>query len=362
MRRIFVLIAVALSACLVHAQDAENVGNSAQLSIIPRVDLNPYVGFRSDAGTDFSLSNSSLYTLLEGNFGEHLSYSIMNHWLSAEPASLYQDTFFHSDVTNWCDWANLTLSFGDFAFTFGKCAMALGLWEQDAYDYESHFDLNSTMWNEMQVYQWGGDVSMTFADQYTATLQLTSSPFTERPFEAGVFSGGFMLRKDEGDFNFLASLNLIGTQGLSGDWQSGFEPDRSTRFIKMPCLGVKYAFGDFVAGVDWSYRNEERYYVNEMGTCATLEYSPSDKLDFLLKGGYESCYPISYRGSISGNKKVNAPLYSVDGRFYGGLAAHYYPLRDNDALRLHGVIAYDNGFQGLSINIGALYNITLNIK
>ena len=133
------MIAVALSATLVHAQEAENVGNSAQLSIIPRIDLNPYVGFRSDAGTDFSLSNSSLYTLLEGSFGEHFSYSIMNHWLSDEPAALYKDTFFHSDVNTWCDWANLTYSLGDFSFTAGKCCTAIGLWEMAAYDYDIEF-------------------------------------------------------------------------------------------------------------------------------------------------------------------------------------------------------------------------------
>ena len=355
------MIAVALSATLVRAQDAENVGNSAQLSIIPRIDLNPYVGFRSDSGTDFSLSNSSLYTLLEGNFGEHLSYSIMNHWLSEEPASLYQDTFFHSDVYNWCDWANLTYSIGDFSVTFGKCAMALGLWEQDAYDYESHFDLNTTLWNEMQVYQWGGDVSISMLDQYTATLQVTSSPFTARPFEAGVFSAAGLFRKDEGDFNFLVSLNLLGLMGLSGDRESGYEADRSTRFIKMPCIGVKYSFGDFVAGLDYSFRNEERYYVNEMSTTGSLEYTPGDKLSFLLKGGFERCFPIKLLGLHAPGKKYANPLYTVDNRIFGGVAAHYFPLRDSDALRLHAVVAYDNGFSGLSFNIGALYNFEFNI-
>ena len=355
------MIAVALSATLVRAQDAENVGNSAQLSIIPRIDLNPYFGFRSDAGTDFSLSNSSLYTLFEGNFGEHFSYSIMNHWLSEEPASLYQDTFFRSDVVNWCDWANLTYSFGDFSLTLGKCAMAIGLWEQDAYDYESHFDLNTTLWNNMQVYQWGGDLTVSFLDEFLATLQVTSSPFTTKPFEAGVFSGGLLLRKDEGDFNFLASINLLGIPGLSGDWQTGFDYERSTRFIKMPCLGIKYSFGDFAASLDYSYRNEERFYINELSTSGTLEYSPSDKVSFILKGGVERCFPVRDRGSISGNKKVVFPLYAVDERFFGGLAAHYFPLRDSDALRVHAVVAYDNGFPGLSINVGALYNFEFNL-
>lgn len=342
MRRIFILIAAALSATLVYAQDAENVGNSAQLSIIPRIDLNPYVGFRSDAGTDFSLSNSSLYTLLEGNFGEHFSYSIMNHWLSEEPGSLYEDTFFHSDVVNWCDWANLTYSAGDFYVTLGKNPMALGLWEQDAYDYESHFDLNTTAWNNLQVYQWGGDFGYYFTEDMYGVLQLTSSPFSVKPFQYNIFSAGAMLRNDGGDFNYMASFNALGI----GD---GY-------FIKMVNAGGLYSFGDCVAGLDlsWHFDRSEGSFLNEASAAASFEYDPSDKLNLIFKAGYEDTLPIS--GALA------VPLFCIPDHFFGGLAAHYFPLRDNDALRLHAVVAYDNGFDGLSINIGALYNISINIK
>lgn len=333
------MIAVALSATLVYAQDAENVGNSAQLSIIPRIDLNPYIGFRSDAGTDFSLSNSSLYTLFEGEFGGSFSYSIMNHWLSAEPASLYQDTFLHSDVVNWLDWANLTYSAGDFFVTLGKNPLALGVWEQDAYDYESHFDLNTTAWNEMQVYQWGGDFGYYFTEDMYGVLQLTSSPFTETPFHNGVFSVGAMLRNDGGSFNYLASANALGL----GD----------NTFIKMLNAGGMYSFGDFVAGLDLSWHYFEDMWLNEAYAVGTLEYDPSEKLNLIFKAGYEDCMKVN---------GMSVPLFCIPDRFFGGLAVHYFPLRDNDALRLHGVVAYDNGFPGLSINVGALYNISINIK
>jgi len=351
MRRIVFLIAAALSATLVYAQDAENVGNSAQLSIIPRIDLNPYVGFRSDAGTDFSLSNSSLYTLFEGSFGEHFSYSVMNHWLSEEPASLYQDTFLRVGDVNWCDWANLTYSFGDFSITAGKCAVALGLWEQDAYDYESHFDLSSTMWNNMQVYQWGGDITWNHGDVSLTTLQLLSSPFSDRPFDGGLVTASLLTRRDADDFSYLLSGNLVGYDGrlysLPTKTLSGF--------VKMLNAGLMYCFGDFTVVGDFGWRYSKEIHVNESMGILSLEYDPSDRLNLIAKAGIEDCRPVD-------DNPLFTILYSTPDRFFGGLAAHYFPLRDNDALRLHAVVAYDNSFDGLSINIGALYNITLNIK
>ena len=351
MRRIFFLIAVALSATLVRAQDAENVGNSAQLSIIPRIDLNPYVGFRSDAGSDFSLSNSSLYTLFEGSFGEHFSYSIMNHWLSDEPASLYEDTFMRVSDVNWCDWANLTFSFGDFSITAGKCAMALGLWEQDYYDYESHFDLNSTFWNNMQVYQWGGDLTWDHGEVSSTTLQLLSSPFSTfgKPFENGLFSGSLLTCRDADDFSYLLSGNFVGF-----DFHPYFIPEGSAKgWMKMLNAGLKYCFGDYTLGSDFGWRYAKELHMKETTGILSLEYDPSDKLNLIAKAGYEKCREVN--GFMS-------EYLSVDGRVFGGLAAHYFPLRDNDALRLHAVVAYDNGFAGLSINVGALYNLTINIK
>ena len=332
------MIAVALSATLVRAQDAENVGNSAQLSIIPRIDLNPYFGFRSDAGTDFSLSNSSLYTLFEGNFGEHFSYSIMNHWLSAEPASLYQETFLHSDVVNWCDWVNVTYSIGDFDFTVGKSPLALGLWEQDAYDYESHFDINTTLWNEMQVYQWGGGVTLNHGDYSSSTLQFVSSPFSEKPFQDGVYCASLFTRRDAEELSYMFSTNFVGYE--------------RSHFVKMFNAGVMYAIDYFTLGTDLGWRFDKPMHLDEKTVAVSLEFDPIDKLNLILKGGYETCRKVD---------GIKTELFSVDGRFFGGLAAHYFPLKDSDALRIHTVLAYDNGFHGFSINVGALYNFEFNI-
>ena len=333
MRRILFLIAAALSATLVHAQDAENVGNSAQLSIIPRIDLNPYIGF--DSQTDFSLSNSSLYTLFEGDLGEHFSFSIANHWLSSEPASLYKGTFC-SNVNSWCDWANVTGYFGDFGITLGKNYMLIGTYEEDAYDYESHWDLNSTFWNCMPVYQWGGDFSWYYDDEAQLSLQLTSSPFSEHPFDDGLFTVNAYNTNVFGDFSYLASLNFIGYTNNS--------------FLKMASASFQYAMGDFTLTPEFMYRWSDIPDSAESTFVTSLEYTPSDKVSLILKAGYE------------GAPEMSPFMLSEPDNFFGGAALHYYPLKDSDALRCHCVVSYSPVWNGLSINIGALYNISLNIK
>ena len=327
-------MAAALSATLVYAQDAENVGNSAQLSIIPRIDINPYIGF--DSQTDFSLSNSSLYTLFEGDLGGHFSYSIANHWLSTEPRYLYESTF-HVDSTTWCDWANLTAYFGDFGITLGKNFMYVGTYENDAYDYESHWDLNSTFWNSFQVYQWGGDISWYYDEEAQLSLQLTSSPFSIKPFDSGLYALNAYNTNVYGDFSYLASFNLVGYEKNS--------------FMKMANAAFEYTAGDFTLRPELMYRWADTFDQAESTIIASLEYDPSDKINLILKAGFENV-----------NGMPEDLMFSEPDNFFGGAALHYYPLKDSDALRCHCVVSYSPVWNGLSINIGALYNISLNIK
>ena len=154
MKKTLALLAAISSCFCTYAQEAESADNTPELTIIPRVDVNPYipVGNKGNAGVDFS--NTGLYTLFEGNIGEHFSYSMCNHWLSTDPKSLYQNTF-RSDDTNWVDWANITYSTGCFSLTVGKDVLAIGGFELDAYDVDSHINLSSTFWNNIAMYQWG---------------------------------------------------------------------------------------------------------------------------------------------------------------------------------------------------------------
>ena len=147
---------------------------------------------------------------------------------------------------------------------------------------------------------------------------------------------------------------LIPSMEMSSDrGRLAFIPAEATSgFLKMFNAGLKYCFGDFTLGTDLGWRFCDELHVNESTGALFAEFDPSEKLNLVAKAGYEKCYTTV---------PFMRELYSTDRRFFGGLAAHYFPLRDNDALRLHAVVAYDNGFPGLSINVGALYNIAIRI-
>ena len=69
MKKYLLSIAALLLGLLAHSQEADDLGNYAEVSIIPRLDVNPLFG----AEPEFTLGNSSLYTLFEGSASEHFS-------------------------------------------------------------------------------------------------------------------------------------------------------------------------------------------------------------------------------------------------------------------------------------------------
>lgn len=45
---------------------------------------------------------------------------------------------------------------------------------------------------------------------------------------------------------------------------------------------------------------------------------------------------------------------------FGGIGAHWFPLRDSQALRIHAVVAANNVYNQLSVNLGVTYNLCLS--
>ena len=335
MRRIlFLIAAAALSAGLVHAQDAENVGNSAQLSIIPRIDVNPYIPFDDGSG-EFSLSNSSLNTLLEGEIGS-FSYSMAAQWLSASPSDLYSNIW-HADECDFLKWAYLTWQPESVGLSLGKQFINVGSYEYEGYDWDMHWDMASTMWNEYQVYQWGAALNWDYGDESTLILQACSSPFSEHPFDDGLATYTLYSSRQRGDFSWLFSASLL-----------GYEP---SKYIKMLNYSMAYPLSDrWNVSYEYGYRWSKPLHLREFTSICTVGYDPSDNLSLTLKYGYESCRPVD---------GVTGELFSVPEGWFLGLAAHYFPI---DNLRLHGVLAYNPAYCGLSVNVGATYNFTINIK
>ena len=348
MKRLLVVCAASLLPCfLVSAQEADNAGRSVELSVIPRLDLNPTFSAVKGESGEFTLGNTSLYSLFEGDITENLSFSVANHWLAFDSIhdvfgstkALYQNTLYSYD-TNWLDWAYLTYSFGQFAVTLGKDMMTTGGLEFDDYDFEVHPALVSTFWHELACYQWGGKFAFTTpSESDTFSLQVTTSPFGERPFASKLFNYSVEWRGEHGPLETIWSATALGT--APGEFQPVF------------ALGQRLNFDSVTIGLDaFSVVGDEDEEENTLlhkgiTLMPSILYSPSEKFDILAKGGYE-------------NFSLNTVLDDEPVKhWWAGLALHWYPV---EGLRVHGVAVYRPGndlFPPVSLTLGLLYNISI---
>ena len=285
---------------------------------------------------EVTLGNSSLYTLFEGNISENLSFSVCNHWLSSEPKYLYQNTW-RSDDVNWCDWAYLEYSLGNFLITAGKQVITFGGFELEEYDFDVHMDMMSGLFNNFQCYQWGGKFGwMNDSESTGFFLQATGSPYGEKPFDRMTYS--LQYQGNFGPFSMLYSTNLVGNWGNEYEW--------------MFTLGNKLELDAWTLGLDVSNKVGDPLFILRDGVTAfaTAKYNPSDKWEFLGRCGYEK--------STKDMFDVILPVtvtYPGSESLTLGAAAHWFPLRDSQDLRLHAAAAYNSGFDMVSLTLGAIY-------
>lgn len=319
MRKWLFLAALTLLASTAHSQEADHDGYAAGLSVIPRLDVNPW--FYNGAKNEYTWGNSSLYTLLEGDISESLSFSVCNHWLGEEPKHLYKSTL-HSDDTNWLDWAYLTYSFGNFSVSAGKDVITTGGFEYDDYDYNVHPALASGIWNNLSPYQWGAKLAYGTADEsQNFSFQMTASPYGEKPFSSGLYNYSVQWRGDFGALRTNWSYTALASGG--GNYEH------------LAALGQQLDLGPLTLGVDYMNRvgNEENILVKGNTLMASLLYSPCDQLELTLKGGLE-------------NRK------DEDNYWLGGLAANWYPTMTDGLLRLHLAGGYNSFYDGYSLTLG----------
>ena len=331
MKKFLVVCAASLLLCL-HgtAQEyapvpgADNSGRGVGLSIIPRFDFN-YNG-------EFTLGDSSLYSLLEGDLSDVFSFSICNHWLAADAesiAALYKNTF-RSDDVNWVDWAYLTATLGNFSLSLGKQPMAFGGFEFDAYDFESHSFIATSTWNNLQVYQWGAKLGWADEEETTSfSAQVTTSPFGERPFSSKLFNYAFEWRGEFDTFHTIWAFNAI---------------QRDVKdFIPVVTLGTRYDLNDsFTAGLDVfsCVGDEENMVMNGLTMVPSLAFHPSEAFEIKARLGGEI--------AKSGNKDLVA-----------GLDGFWFPVEDNENLRLHFAAGYRHDDNLLAFTLGAIYYLNI---
>lgn len=337
MKKLVVFAGCFLLSFLAHSQEADNHGRAAEITLIPRLDINP-IFTPGSSKPEVTLGNSSFYSLFEGNLTENLSFSISNHWLSDDPKMLYNNTL-RSDDVNWFDWAYLSYSLGDFTFTAGKDMMTTGGFEIDDYDFDVYPSLQTSFWNALQVYQWGGKLEYTLKEKSTFSFQITTSPFGERPFTSKLFNYSLGYR---GDYGFLRT-----------NWSATAMQAEPGKYFFLFSLGQEADAGDFTFRLDYNNmagglvteEGENPYYGIFKGHTLSgqvLYTLPDEKLELLAKGAFE---------------RVN----EIGDNYIAGCAVQYYPLKDNKSLRLHTALAYRSFEKTLSLTFGAMYYLNLTV-
>lgn len=325
----FVLFAFLSLSCafLAHDLKAQSEGT---LLIAPRLDADPRYSIDDKAWT-VDLGTTSFYTFFDGSIGDHFSFSLGNHWLSFSDFSfddtraLYQNTW-RADALNWVDWANVTFSFSGFFLTLGKDAMRIGTYEIDAYDYLSHWQINSALWNNYQVYQWGGRFGWTSEEEDSEiSLSVMTDQLQEKPFSG----------KKAGDYAFtLAGMHDFDNVSLIAS-------------VSKCSIGVLGAVGLDIAFADDFSMELGGYGSGEYaGGNVKLTAGLGEKVDFFAKCGYDwgDSDVLDFSGS----------------RFYAGAGCYWYPMKDRN-MQVHGLFSYDGLDNSLGFSFGLIYSLDLNI-
>ena len=342
MKKYLLSIAALLLGLLAHSQEADELGNYAEFSIIPRLDLNPsWYSNPKDFG--FDLGNSSLYTLFEGSASEHFSWTVANHWLvgetlfgaEADPWVMFKGLGY-SDTTNWIDFLKADFTFGSWTFTLGKDCITTGGHEYDDWDWEVHPILASPLWNELSPYQWGGKVAWTTPSELsTFSLQMTTSPFGERPFGSGLWTYSAQWSGDYAWYSPLWSVTALGTDKGQYDW--------------LFALGNQFLLDDWTLTLDWTSTcglNEDYSGLLQGSTFhGRVDYAPSDRWDISLRGNFF---------------RTDKNIYD-DNWWNLGAVFEFYPLRDSQDLRLHALAMYDGWNEAFCLSFGILYNLRLKL-
>lgn len=324
----FVLFAFLLLSCAWFAQDVK-AQSEGTLLVVPRLEVEPAHSL-DEYSWSVDMGTTSFYTFFDGNIGDHFSFSFGNHWLAYcdsfdDTKNLYRNTW-RADVNNWVDWANITVNFGGFFLNLGKDYIHFATYEIDAYDHDSHWQINSSLWNNYQVYQWGGRVGWVDEEESTKVmLEVTSDQLMEKPFSGRSADDYAFTLFGMHDFDNVAlmasvshcSLGILGAAGLNINFSDSFS------------MGL------------------DGYFSNTYGGAAlNATVSPSDKIALFAKAGFD---------------KGDNELMLEGNRFYTGAGAYWYPLHDSQDLRVHALASYDGFEQMLGFSVGLTYALNLKV-
>ncbi|MBQ0081445.1 MAG: hypothetical protein KBS95_07875 [Alistipes sp.] len=353
MKKTLLLVATLISCFHTYSQEAKT-SNVPEFVVASRFDVVPSIPASGSGYDKFNFTGSAIYTFLDGNIGDHVSYSMCNHWVGVYTKELYEDLGY-SDTINWIDWLYFSFHNDKIDFTLGKDMINLGLWEDVPYDIDAHSTLGSSFWWNSSVYQWGAALKYTLSDETTYfSFNFSSSPFGERPFKSKLFHYGAKWGGEYGIWRPMLSGHLM-------EYDRGY-------FVKLICFGQQFAIGEATLELDYTtYSYGWRTLFSDQGQIranALIPIGKEGRVEVLASCGFEFCQ----KGDIFGygdeydfsSKSINPTgIATKKNYYYAGGGVNYYPLKKSKDLRLHATAAYNNYAKSIALALGATFHFNV---
>lgn len=334
MKKLLISAASLLLGLLAYSQEAE-------LTIVPRVDYQFDNSGNKDRTPGEYLGGTVLYTTVAGTLAKNLSFEISNQWIGASMDNSPYDNMGRSDRCNWLQFAYLQYDFEHWSIMVGKNGTLAGGFENNPYDYDAHWILNSSFWNNYPCYQTClRGAYTTPSEMTTLTAQISTSPFGMHPFKSGLFTYELQSAGEYGCYT--NSLTL-----------SAYQVAKDHPMTWLVSFNNEWKVGNFSFGLDYMSKRavmepfgEDEYLslVNGHDIAANVKWTPSDKFELMLKGVWEREYDAAQNYWLAG------------GYLY------YYPLKSSKDLRLHVASSYGTLFDAFYANLGITYYIHLPRK
>lgn len=343
------------SATLSGSSSGEDVTVEDVVDWVPEISLDARFGYQRQSSSRIGgFGGDGLLLNIDGKIGKHFSYSL-NQKLSApigEDSSVF-------DATNW-----LTLSYdvGNFTFTAGKDALAVGSFEYDAYELDCYYEMGSMFNYNLNCWLWGASAMWTNNSETTSfALQVLNSPFTFAPREDNLYSYNLAWYGAWDNYESIWTVNMM-----------EYEPGR---FVKMLALGNMFYFGNFELMLDYSMRAANLS--EDIGKDYTLTVQPAynfgeavrlfgrfgvenqaDDLAYDILGEYLSAED---KALVNEENEYVMPAYITGGKeyIYYGAGLEYFPLKENKSIRLHAAWASNNYTKRHSVNVGLTWKFDI---
>ncbi len=336
------------SATTYGPSSGEDVTVENDVDWVPEISLDARFGYEHlSSGKVGGFGGDGFLLNIDGKIGKHFSYSL-NHSLSS---SIGEDSSIF-DATNW-----LTLSYdiGNFSFTVGKDALAVGSFEYNAYELDCYYDMGSMFNYNLNCWLWGLSAMWTNnAETSSFAFQAANSPFSFVPKEENLYSYSLAWYGTWKNYESIWSLNM-----------REYEPGK---FVKMLALGNMFYFGDFELMLDYIVRMADLR--DGFGRDYNLILQPAynfgesfrlfgrfgveknaDDLAYDILGEY-----LTVEDKLLANEENTyaMPAYLVGDKeymFYGA-GLEYFPLKEDKSIRLHATWASNNYTKRHVFNVG----------